>query len=97
VDLDDSFHAPMMSQNKLVPFAASILPESVVYLAPVNALRARIPMRFHPFQRRHQAFTICCQRRDGFRCENCGRRFGTLEQCPSPRLSHSNGATIPAR
>ena len=23
--------------------------------------------------------------------------FGTLERCQSPRLSHSNGATIPAR
>ncbi len=25
------------------------------------------------------------------------RWFDTLERCPSPRLSHSNGATIPAR
>ena len=32
-----------------------------------------------------------------FRCENSKVGFGTLERCPSPRLSHSNGATIPAR
>ena len=25
-----------------------------------------------------------------------GWRFDTLERCPSPRLNHSNGATIPA-
>ena len=29
--------------------------------------------------------------------KTAGRRFDTLERCPSPRLSHSNGATIPAR
>jgi hypothetical protein len=63
-DLDDGFHAPMMSQNNSLPLAESILPESLIYLAPVNALRARVPMRFHPLQRRPQAFTICHQRRD---------------------------------
>jgi type II secretory pathway predicted ATPase ExeA len=29
--------------------------------------------------------------------KTAGWRFDTLERCPSPRLSHSNGATIPAR
>jgi hypothetical protein len=32
-----------------------------IYLAPLNAVRTRFPVRFHPFQRGRQAFTICHQ------------------------------------
>src|ERR1035438_6698105 len=65
---NEMMHANYYEQRFGIDFirqmAASILPEPLVYLTPVNAVRARVPMRFHPFQRGQQAFAICHQRRD---------------------------------
>ena len=42
------------------------------------------------------AVNQCMSFIDGSVAKTEGWRFDTLERCPSPRLNHSNGATIPA-